>query len=112
MSVRLYVGNLSFRLTADEVGAAFSEVVPVESVYLPVDRQTGRPRGYGFVEVAATADADAAIEALNGRPLLGRPIVVHHARPRQPQRSSFAERRRDDHPSHRRGPGQAHQRAR
>ena len=45
VSVRLYVGNLSFRLTADEVGAAFARVVPVESVYLPVDRQTGRPRG-------------------------------------------------------------------
>lgn len=110
MSVRLYVGNLSFRLTADEVGAAFSRVVPVESVYLPVDRQTGRPRGYGFVEVAEGADTDSVIEALTGQPLLGRPIVVHHARPRQPH--GFADRRRDEHPSHGRGPRHAHERTR
>ena len=110
MSVRLYVGNLSFRLTADEVGAAFARVVPIASVYLPVDRQTGRPRGYGFVELAEGADAESAIVALNGQPLLGRPIVVHPARPRQPH--AFADRRRDEHPSHGRGPRQSHGRLR
>ncbi len=110
MSVRLYVGNLSFRLTADEVGAAFARVVPVESVYLPVDRQTGRPRGYGFVEVAEGADAESAIDALNGQALLGRPIVVHHARPRQPH--GYTDRARDEHPSHGRGLRLSHDRHR
>ena len=110
MSVRPYVGNLSFRLTAEEVGAAFARVAAVESVYLPVDRQTGRPRGDGFGDVTEGADAESAIAALNGQPLLGRPIVVHHARPRQPH--GHADRRRDEHPSCGRGPRRPHDRVR
>jgi cold-inducible RNA-binding protein len=79
MSVRLYIGNVPYRVTPHELAAACAEVVPVQSVYLPIDKESGRPRGFGFVEVADEADADRLMAGLNGQPLQGRALVVHPA---------------------------------
>lgn len=96
MSVRLYVGNLPYRTTAHDLATACAELAPVQSVYLPIDKETGRPRGFGFVEVADDAQAERLLLGLNGHALQGRELVVHPARPREvhPQRP------RDEHPSH------------
>lgn len=101
MTVRLYVGNIPFRATPDDVSAAFAEVVQIDSIYLPTDRATGRPRGYGFIEVLDAEHAEAAIRMLDGRPILGRPVVVHHARPRE----QHPPRRLDSHAHRRQGRG-------
>lgn len=78
---KIYVGNLPFTATEDEVKALFSEHGEVESVALITDRETGRPRGFGFVEMAPDA-ADAAIKALDGQDMGGRNLRVNEARPR------------------------------
>jgi cold-inducible RNA-binding protein len=80
---RLYVGNLSFDTTEQEVEAAFGEFGTVTNVHLITDRETGRPRGFGFVEMSSDAEARAAIEGLNDRDLGGRNIKVNVARPRE-----------------------------
>ena len=86
MGTRLYVGNLSYDSTDDSVRAAFSEDGrSVTEVQIMTDRETGRPRGFGFVEMASDADAQAAIEALDGSNLDGRQIRVNEARERQPR---------------------------
>jgi len=79
----IYVGNLSYSATSEEVSALFAEYGSVESVYLPVDRETGRIRGFGFVNMVSESDEDAAIEALNGAELMGRALRVNKARPRE-----------------------------
>lgn len=78
---KIYVGNLPFTATEDEVRALFAEHGEVESVALITDRETGRPRGFGFVEMAPDA-ADAAIKALDGKEMGGRNLRVNEARPR------------------------------
>ena len=78
---RLYVGNLSFDATADEVRAAFEEFGTVYEVSLVTDRDTGRPRGFGFVEMDE-ASAKKAIEGLNGKEFGGRDLMVNEARER------------------------------
>jgi RNA recognition motif-containing protein len=78
---KIYVGNLPFTATEDEVKALFAEHGEVESVALITDRETGRPRGFGFVEMAPDA-ADAAIKALDGKEMGGRNLRVNEARPR------------------------------
>ena len=86
MGKRLYVGNLSYDSTDDSVRAAFSEDGrAVSDVQIMIDRDTGRPRGFGFVEMATDADAQAAIEALDGADLDGRSIRVNEARERAPR---------------------------
>jgi RNA recognition motif-containing protein len=81
---KLYVGNLSFKATEDQVQALFSEIgVTPDSLTLLRDRFTGQPRGFGFAEVGNDADADKAIEALNGKDFLGRALVVNEARPQR-----------------------------
>lgn len=85
MAKRIYVGNLSFSSTTDEVKELFEEYGAVHSVNLVTDRETGRPRGFGFVEMDE-ADADAAIEALDGASLGGRNLKVNEARPRPDRR--------------------------
>ena len=80
MSKRLYVGNLPFSATEDEVRDMFSEFGEVDSVHLVSDRETGRPRGFGFVEMLS--GADEAIEATNGKEMGGRSLNVNEARPR------------------------------
>ena len=81
MSKRIYVGNLPFSATEDEVRDLFSQHGTVESVDLITDRYTGRPRGFGFVEMEDEA-ADAAISALNNASLNGRSLRVNEAKPR------------------------------
>ena len=75
---KIYVGNLPFTATEVEVRTLFSEHGTVESVSLPTDRETGRPRGFGFVEMSQ-ADAARAIQNLNGKDLGGRPLRVNEA---------------------------------
>jgi RNA recognition motif-containing protein len=75
---KIYVGNLPFTATEAEVRTLFSEHGTVESVSLPTDRETGRPRGFGFVEMSQ-ADSARAIQNLNGKDLGGRPLRVNEA---------------------------------
>lgn len=80
--MRLYVGNLSFDSTEDSLREAFAAFGDVTSVHLVTDRDTGRPRGFGFVEMAGPSEGQAAIDGLNGTDMDGRSINVNEARPR------------------------------
>jgi RNA recognition motif-containing protein len=80
MTKKLYVGNLPFQTTEDELSDIFSEVGNVESVRIITDRETGRSRGFGFVEMA-DEDAEKAISQFNGTDMNGRPLTVNEARP-------------------------------
>ena len=80
---KLYVGNLSLDATEPEVQAAFAEYGTVQSVSLVMDRDTGRPRGFGFVEMGSDSEAQAAIDGLNGQDLGGRALNVNVAKPRE-----------------------------
>ena len=82
MGNKLYVGNLSFRTTSDELRELFSQAGTVESASVVEDRDTGRSRGFGFVEMATPEDAAAAIEQLNGKEFGGRNLTVNEARPK------------------------------
>ncbi len=82
MATRLYVGNLSFRTTSEELREAFSTVGTVESASVIEDRETGRSRGFAFVEMATPEDAAAAIEQFNGKDFGGRNLTVNEAKPR------------------------------
>lgn len=82
---KLYVGNLPFSLNEAALQEMFAAHGDVASVALIMDRDTGRPRGFGFVEMSNDADADKAITALNGSEVDGRSIVVNEARERQPR---------------------------
>ncbi len=81
MSKKLYVGNLSFQTTEDELRQAFGQYGTVNSAQLVMDRETGRSRGFAFVEMAD--GADAAIQAMNGAQLDGRTLTVNEAKPRE-----------------------------
>ncbi len=86
MGKRLYVGNLSYDSTEDSIRSAFAEDGrSVTEVVVMTDRDTGRPRGFGFVEMGSDSDAQAAIEAMDGASLDGRNIKVNEARERQPR---------------------------
>lgn len=78
----IYVGNLSYDVTNDELEQVFAEYGKVNRVSLPMDRETGRPRGFAFVEMAAKEDEEKAIEALNGAEWMGREMKVNEAKPR------------------------------
>lgn len=80
---KLYVGNLSFNTSESQLQDLFSEHGEVSSVALITDRETGRPRGFGFVEFANDADANKAIEALNGAEVDGRSLTVNVAKERE-----------------------------
>ena len=80
MAKKLYVGNLPYSATNDSLRDAFAQAGTVVSANVLMDKMTGRSRGFGFVEME-DADADKAIEALNGKELDGRKIVVNEARP-------------------------------
>ncbi len=78
----VYVGNLSFRTTEDELRSAFEEFGQVERVSIVMDKDSGRSRGFGFVEMADQSAAQSAIDALNGKDLGGRVLTVNEARPK------------------------------
>jgi RNA recognition motif-containing protein len=86
MGRRLYVGNLAWTVTDQDLQDAFSEVGTVESSQVIIDRATNRSRGFGFVEMASEQDADTAIQKLNGRDIKGRPIRVNEAQARNNSR--------------------------
>jgi RNA recognition motif-containing protein len=83
MSTKLYVGNLSFRVTGDDLFEHFSQAGTVESANVVQDRETGRSRGFGFVEMASEEEASNAISEFNGQEYDGRNMVVNEARPRE-----------------------------
>jgi cold-inducible RNA-binding protein len=94
--MKIYVGNLAFDVTEDELAAEFGVYGKVESVAVPTDRISGRPRGFAFVEMPAKSEAEAAITGLNGKSLKERTIVVNESRPRTENRgggSSYGNRR-------------------
>jgi len=80
--MNIYVGNLSSEVTEEELREAFEAFGQVESVNIVKDRLSGQPRGFGFVEMPAKAEAQAAITGLNGKELGERTLVVNEARPR------------------------------
>ena len=82
MGTKLYVGNLSFRTTSEELKEAFGAVGTVESASVIEDRDTGRSRGFAFVEMATAEEAAAAIEQFNGKEFGGRNLTVNEAKPR------------------------------
>ena len=79
----IYVGNLSYQVTQDALTTVFAEYGTVKRVQLPTDRETGRLRGFGFVEMESDAQEEAAIEALDGAEWMGRDLKVNKAKPRE-----------------------------
>ncbi len=79
----IYVGNLPYQVTEDAVSDVFAEYGTVKRVQLPTDRETGRLRGFGFVEMSSDAEETAAIDALDGAEWMGRDLKVNKARPRE-----------------------------
>ncbi|MEW5861252.1 MAG: RNA-binding protein [Cyanobacteriota bacterium] len=79
----IYVGNLSYDVTEADLTGVFAEYGSVKRVQLPTDRETGRPRGFGFVEMSSEAEETAAIEALDGAEWMGRDMKVNKAKPRE-----------------------------
>jgi RNA recognition motif-containing protein len=88
MGTRLYVGNLSFSSTNETIREAFSRIGEVTDVHIVTDRTSGQSRGFGFVTMGTPAEAQKAIEAMNGATLDGRPLRVNEAEER-PQRGGF-----------------------
>ncbi len=84
--MKIYVGNLSYEVTEDELAAEFGTFGRVESVAIPSDKFSGRPKGFAFVEMPTRAEAEAAIAGLNGRVLRDRTMVVNEARSRPDSR--------------------------
>ena len=83
MSMKLYVGNLSFDMTEPQLNTLFSEAGYVTSAKIITDRQTGQPRGFGFVEMETKSEGQKAISMLNGRTVDGRPLAVNEAKPQE-----------------------------
>ena len=84
----IYVGNLSYEVTQEDLNAAFAEYGSVKRVQLPTDRETGRMRGFAFVEMGTETEESAAIEALDGAEWMGRDLKVNKAKPREDRGSS------------------------
>ena len=83
MSTKLYVGNLSFNTSNEDLQELFGQAGTVETVNIVEDRDTGRSRGFGFVEMSSKEEGQAAIEQLNGKEIDGRSLTVNEARPRE-----------------------------
>lgn len=83
MAKKLYVGNLAFQTTSQDLQDLFAQAGTVESAQVIEDRDTGRSKGFGFVEMASDDEAAAAIEQFNGKDLAGRTLTVNEARPRE-----------------------------
>ena len=89
MGNKLYVGNLSYNIRDEELQQAFAQYGSVSSAKVMMDRETGRSKGFGFVEMGSDAEAQAAINGMNGQALDGRAIVVNEARPREERPGGF-----------------------
>jgi RNA recognition motif-containing protein len=89
MGNKLYVGNLAYSVRDDSLQQAFGEFGTVTSAKVMMDRETGRSKGFGFVEMGSDAEAQAAINGMNGQALEGRAIVVNEARPREERPGGF-----------------------
>ena len=89
MGNKLYVGNLSYNIRDEDLQQAFAQYGGVSSAKVMMDRDTGRSKGFGFVEMSSDAEAQAAINAMNGQALDGRAIVVNEARPREERPGGF-----------------------
>ncbi len=86
--MNIFVGNLSYRMQESELEAAFALHGEVQSAKIVLDRESGRSRGFGFVEMSNAVEGKAAINALNGQDMGGRSLVVNEAKPRQPSASA------------------------
>lgn len=89
MGNKLYVGNLSYNVRDDDLQQAFAQYGSVSSAKVMMDRDTGRSKGFGFVEMGSDAEAQSAINGMNGQSLDGRAIVVNEARPREERPGGF-----------------------
>jgi cold-inducible RNA-binding protein len=89
MSMKLYVGNFSFGATEDDLQRLFSQVGSVESIAMVTDRDTGRSRGFAFVEMSSKSEGEAAITKFNGSELDGRSLTVSEAKPRENHGGGF-----------------------
>ena len=89
MGNKLYVGNLAYSVRDDSLQEAFAQFGTVTSAKVMMDRETGRSKGFGFVEMGSDAEAQAAVNGMNGQPLEGRAIVVNEARPREERPGGF-----------------------
>ena len=89
MGNKLYVGNLAYSVRDESLQSAFSQFGTVTSAKVMMDRETGRSKGFGFVEMANDAEAQAAVNGMNGQALEGRPLVVNEARPREERPGGF-----------------------
>lgn len=85
MGKKIYVGNISFKASEDDIKGIFSQFGEIETVNLITDAQTGRPKGFGFVEMTTEEDAKKAIEALNGTTFMERTLSVAEAKPQEPR---------------------------
>ena len=85
MSMKLYVGNLAFQTSSEDLAQLFAQVGTVESAAVVQDRDTGRSRGFGFVEMSSRAAGQAAITQFNGKEIDGRSLTVNEAKPREPR---------------------------
>jgi cold-inducible RNA-binding protein len=83
MSMKLYVGNLSFQTSSDDLNSLFAQAGTVESAAVVEDRETGRSRGFGFVEMSSKEEGAKAIEQFNGKEINGRNLNVNEAKPRE-----------------------------
>ncbi len=88
----VYVGNLSYDVTQEDLTEVFAEYGAVKRIQLPTDRETGRLRGFGFVEMSSDAEESAAIDALDGAEWMGRDLKVNKAKPREERPSSGGNR--------------------
>ncbi len=89
MGNKLYVGNLAYSVRDQDLQDAFSQFGAVNSAKVMMDRETGRSKGFGFVEMGSDSEAQAAINGLNGQPVAGRAVVVNEARPREERPAGF-----------------------
>ncbi|TXK23572.1 RNA-binding protein [Ottowia sp. GY511] len=94
MNNKLYVGNLSYSVRDEQLQDAFSAFGQVNSAKVLMDRDSGRSKGFGFVEMGSDAEAQAAIDGLNGRDLDGRALTVNVARPMEPRSGGYGGGRR------------------
>ena len=91
----IYVGNIPYEVSKEDLSNVFAEYGTVTRVYLPLDRETGRARGFGFVEMESETEEETAIESLDGAEWMGRELRVNKAKPRENRGNSGANRRND-----------------